>query len=59
MSYADLLSMVKRRRSCRRFLPDPVSDELVQEIIEVAPWAPSGANSQPWDFIVAKGKNLF
>jgi nitroreductase len=58
MGYEDLISMVKERRSCRRFLPDPVSDELVQKIIEVARWAPSGANSQPWDFIVVKKKEL-
>jgi len=58
MDYEDLLSMVKGRRSCRRFLPDPVSDGLVKKIIEVARWAPSGANSQPWDFIVVKKKEL-
>jgi len=58
VDYENLLSMVKERRSCRRFLSDPVSDELVQKIIEVARWAPSGANSQPWDFIVVKKKGL-
>jgi nitroreductase len=58
MNYENLLSMVKERRSCRRYLPDPIPDELVQKIIEVARWAPSGANSQPWDFIVVKKKAL-
>jgi len=30
----------------------------VDEIIEAARWAPSGANSQPWEFIVIKKKEL-
>ena len=58
MDYEGLLSLVEERRSCRRFKPDPIPDELVHQIIEVARWAPSGANSQPWDFIVVKEKEL-
>jgi 5,6-dimethylbenzimidazole synthase len=56
--YEDLLSIVKERRSCRRFKPDPIPDEYVNKIIDVARWAPSGANSQPWDFIVVKKNDL-
>ena len=58
MGYEELLSLVKGRRSCRRFLSNPVPDELVQKIIEVARWAPSGANSQPWEFVVIKEQEL-
>lgn len=56
LTYDDLLELVRKRRSNRRFKPDPVSDDLVDKIIEVARWAPSGANSQPWEFVVIKEK---
>jgi nitroreductase len=56
MDYDGLLELVKRRRSIRSFKPDPVPDEYIQKIIDVALWAPSGADSQPWEFIVIKDK---
>ncbi len=58
MNYDSLLELVKKRRSIRRFKPDPIPDEYVDKIIEVARWAPSGANSQPWEFIVVKKQEL-
>ncbi|MFC1917373.1 nitroreductase family protein [Chloroflexota bacterium] len=58
MDYNDFLSLVKKRRSIRRFKPDPVSDDLVDKILEAAIWAPSGFNLQPWEFVVVKDKKL-
>lgn len=58
MDYEGLLELVKQRRSFRRFKPEPVPDEYIVKIIEVARWAPSGANSQPWEFIVIKKDEL-
>lgn len=58
MNYEGLLELVKSRRSIRRFKPDPIPDEYVDKIIEVARWAPSGFNSQPWEFIVVKKQEL-
>ncbi len=52
--YDKLLEIAKRRRSIRRFKPDPVPEECIEKIIEVAHWAMSGANAQPWEFIVVK-----
>jgi len=56
MDYQEFLTLVKTRRSTRRFKTDPVPDDMVEKIIEAARWAPSGANSQPWEFIVIKNK---
>ena len=53
-----LLELVKNRRSIRSFKPDPIPDEYIHKIIEVARWAPSGANLQPWEFVVVKDKEL-
>ena len=58
MNYESLLELVKKRRSTRRFKPDPIPDEYVDKIIEAARWAPSGFNSQPWEFVVVKKPEL-
>ncbi len=58
MDYESLLELVEKRRSIRRFHPEPIPDEYVDKLIEVARWAPSGANSQPWEFIVIKKQEL-
>ncbi len=58
MDYDSLLDLVKQRRSYRRFKAEPVPDEYIDRIIEVARWAPSGANAQPWEFIVIKKEEL-
>jgi nitroreductase len=58
MDYDSLLELVKQRRSIRRFRPDPIHDELVDKIIEVARWAPSAFNLQPWEFVVVREQGL-
>ncbi len=50
----DVREAIQKRRSIRRFKPDPVSDELIQQLLESARLAPSGSNTQPWRFIVVK-----
>ncbi len=54
----ELLDLVKKRRSIRKFKPDMVPDELINRILDVARWAPSSANHQPWEFIVVKDETL-
>lgn len=49
-----LLDVMRRKRNIRRFKPDPVPDEYINAIVEAGRLAPSGANSQPWEFIVIK-----
>jgi nitroreductase len=58
MDYDSFLELVEKRRSIRKFKPEPLPDEYVDKIIEAARWAPSGANSQPWEFIVVKKQEL-
>jgi len=57
MQIEDLLHIIKSRRSIRSFKPDQVSDDAINQIIEAGRWAPSSANSQPWDIIVVKNSN--
>ena len=46
---------ITSRRSVRAFLPTPVSEATVREILEVAARAPSGTNTQPWRVNVLTG----
>jgi len=54
--YDILLELVKKRRTVRQFKSDPVPDECITRIIEVARWAPSGFHTQPWEFVVVREK---
>lgn len=46
------------RRSVRNFLPEPVSEHLIQRVLEAGRFAPSAGNCQPWKFIVVTNKGL-
>lgn len=46
---------LKARTSIRAYLDQPLSAELLREILEVARWAPSGGNLQPWKVIAVTG----
>jgi nitroreductase len=49
-----LRDLLKRRRSVRDFAPDPVPHDIIDAAIEAAGSAPSGANRQPWRFVVVR-----
>ena len=45
--------VIRRRRSVRKFEPGrKVGRDALERIVDCGRWAPSGANVQPWDFIV-------
>lgn len=48
----DVLEAIRQRRSHRAFDARAVESEKIDLIIEAACWAPSPANSQPWEFVV-------
>lgn len=45
--------LLKARWSPRAFSTQPVETEKLLSLLEAARWSPSGANEQPWTFIVA------
>ena len=55
MTELSLEDAIRERRSVRGFLPDPVPQELMDKVFELAQWAPSGTNIQPWQVYVASG----
>ena len=42
------------RRTVRHYSPEPVPDDIIDDAITVAGSAPSGANLQPWRFVVVR-----
>ena len=53
----DLIDAINKRKSIRAFKPDPVSPDLLEQIIEQALRAPSWANTKPWEFVVVAGED--
>ena len=58
MDYDSFLELIKTRRSIRQFKSNPIPDECVDKIIEAARWAPSGFNTQPWEFVIVRDQKL-
>jgi nitroreductase len=48
----EFLARIAERRSIRQFSPEPVPRELIENALRAAGTAPSGANQQPWSFVV-------
>ncbi|MCL2632878.1 MAG: nitroreductase family protein [Coriobacteriia bacterium] len=47
-------TIMVKRRSYKVFTPKPVSDEILETILECGKIAPTGMNRQPWHFTVIK-----
>ncbi len=49
---------MRARRTVRQFSPRPVPPEIIEQCIRAAATAPSGANLQPWHFVVVTEKSV-
>ena len=56
MNTDELLSIIRMRRSVRVYKTGKVSDRQLEAILEAGRWAPSGANTQPWEFVVTRDR---
>jgi iodotyrosine deiodinase len=54
----DFLERMSTRRSVRWISPEPVPFELIENAIRCASRAPSGANQQPWRFVVVRDSGI-
>lgn len=57
MNSAGVLQIIKKRRSVRVYKTGKVTDKQLEAILEAARWAPSGANTQPWEFVVTRDRD--
>ncbi len=52
----DILPIIKRRRTIRKFRPELPAKNKLKKILEAGRWAPSGLNNQPWRFLLVLDK---
>ncbi|MBY8997137.1 MAG: nitroreductase family protein [Candidatus Thorarchaeota archaeon] len=53
-----ILEEIMKRRSGRAFSDKPISDEMLNSILEASRWAPSCGNTQAWNFIVLRDPDV-
>jgi len=51
----DLMALFRSRRSCRLFLPEPLPDERLKQLLEPVGFAPTGTNSQGVAVVAVRG----
>jgi nitroreductase len=54
----EFLELMRRRRTVRAFSSEPIPMELIENAIATAATAPSGANQQPWRFVVVSDPEI-
>lgn len=50
----EITRFLRDLRQTRRFRPDPVPEDVLRDILEVARWTGSAKNVQPWHFLVIR-----
>ena len=58
MNEADMLDLIKKRRSIRKYTGQAVTDEQIRQLLEAAMAAPSASNIQSWEFVVVRDPDL-
>jgi nitroreductase len=53
-----LVDAMETQRAVRRLLPDPVDDDTVLRVVELATKAPTGSNRQGWEFVVVRDPDV-
>ena len=50
----DRVSFLRTLRAVRSFRSDPVPQEVVDDVLEVARWSGSASNKQPWEMVLIR-----
>jgi nitroreductase len=53
-----LHEVIETQRAIRRLKPDPVDDQVIYRLIELAIKAPTGSNAQNWEFIIVRDPQI-
>jgi nitroreductase len=52
-----MIDKLRAVRQIRQYSSEPVPDEIVARLLEVARWTGSSKNSQPWHFVVVRDRD--
>ncbi len=55
-SARDRISFLRTLRAVRSFRSDPIPQEVVDDVLEVARWSGSASNRQPWEIVVIRDR---
>lgn len=53
----ELVEAIRKRRSVRKYKDARLPEQTVRELLELATWAPSASNNQPWVFVVVEDRD--
>ena len=54
----DALAAIHNRRSIKQFTSQQVPRDILEKLLEAAYDAPSGANNNPWQFVVVTDRSM-
>ena len=54
----EVITAMNKVRQARQYKPDPVSEDAINQLLEVARWTGSSRNTQPWHFIAITDKDI-
>ena len=54
----DAIDAILSRRSIRKYRPDPIPAQLIDELLAAAMSAPSASNGQPWHFVIITERRI-
>ena len=52
------IRFLRRLRAIKEYTPEPISQEAIDDILEVGRWTGSGANKQPWEVVVVRDPDV-
>src|SRR5437899_7929359 len=57
-SASERIAFMRGLRAVRQLRPDPLSEPVLHDILEVARWSGSAGNRQPWEFVVVRDRDM-
>ena len=54
----EVFEALLKRRSCREFTSQEISDDDIKKMLEAGMSGPSACNKRPWEFYVIKNKEI-
>ena len=58
IAMADVMDVIKSRRSIRRYEDKEIPEEHIQQVLEAVQWSPSWANTQCWEVVLVKDAGM-
>lgn len=54
----DLIKFLRSLRAVREYTPEPVAEDVIQSILDVARWSGSASNRQPVELVVVRAEEV-